>query len=714
MYPLNKVVSYDKRLRAIDISVVEPDFQKIFNISALEGDLPASLNRPDGLAITTSLAQKIFGDVNVMNKIVNIDGVSLRVTAILPDPPSNTNEPYQALVGSDSLVWPESEREAKFREWNGFSCDFIVKLPANQNPVELNKVLQEANDRFGFNRLNPETGKLTSGPISLVPISDVYFDPHLASGSGEHGNKRTVLGLGLVALLVLVIAATNYINLAIVRTIRRQKEIGLHKVMGASVGHIIRRFVIESVLVALIATALGMLIAWLASPWFSELMARKLDNLFTWQYCCAASLLGILTGVMTGLYPAWIALKVKAAESLVGKGNIETRGGLWMRRALTVIQFSVAMGLAGLTITILWQTCYACNVDPGYDPTNLVVIDMPMDFKNLEDPNAPENLANLAFQNKVSALPGVVGLAGSLNSPGSRSNIHSVETENKNGQLVTLSGQLVTGNFFDFFHLHARAGRLFDPRIAQQESLVVLNWAAAKQLGFASPESAVGQPFPAKDSKLIIIGIAPDIRLESMRSDVTPIVYFRSDRKPAQTPILTVRVNRNMQEIEKQIEAIFPTYFPTSLLVMRSVQDAIAESYVEDVRLAKLLCAASFLALGLAAFGIYVLSAYSVQRRFREIVLRKLYGASAPAIVRLLAREFVGLLLVSGLIGLSVAYFASQRFLADFVERAPMGAWPLFCALVFASIVAAGATMRYLLFAMRVNPGLALRVAEAQ
>ena len=175
------------------------------------------------------------------------------------------------------------------------------------------------------------------------------------------------------------------------------------------------------------------------------------------------------------------------------------------------------------------------------------------------------------------------------------------------------------------------------------------------------------------------------------------------------TSVLTVRVNGDINTVEKQIEAIWMKSFPADAIVMRSAKMALGENYADDLRLAKLLAASSLLAIAIAAFGIYVLSAYSVQRRTREIVLRKLYGAGVGVIAKLLAREFGALIAISALIGLPIAYFAIAKYLAEFVERAPMGQWPLLCALLVAGMIAFMAVLRHAILAIRISPGIALR-----
>ncbi|PRC94950.1 ABC transporter permease [Solimicrobium silvestre] len=691
------------RSQKIELSAVEPDFPQLFGIQALEGDLQAALTKPDAIALTLSTAQKIFGETQILHKIVKIDEKSYQVAALLPDPPSNTMEPYLALVGTNTAAWPEADRASYVNNWDDGVGKLYLKLRVGATPAALENVLQDAVDRFGqLSKMGPDALRKRGGiklqDMRIVSLADSYFDQDL-NRHGAWGNKNVVIGLAVVAILILLLAAINYVNLAIVRTLRRQREIGLRKVLGASVHHIIGNFMAEALLVSVVATTLGILLAWLLLPLFSELMARKLDALFTSQNLMLCALFGLIVGLVTGIYPAWIALRVRAAESVAGRGNLETASGLWIRRVLTVMQFSVAMGFAGLTLAILWQTNYSRKSNPGFDPTQLVVIRMSID---LNDP------IGVAFRDQLEHLPGVTGVAASLNPPANSSHKSANSVKSKTGQEVVLSSQDISPNFFDVVGVKPRAGRLFDPRLDQAaNNHVILNWQAAQALGFASPEAAIGQMVSwGGDMTKQIIGIAPDIRHQSNRETAQAVVYLLSSRMT----VLTVRSTGDFASLEKAVATIWTHSFPTDDMVMRRAQDVVAENYADDLRLAKLLAAASVLAIAIAAFGIYVLSAYSVQRRTREIVLRKLYGANGGAIAGLLAREFGILVAISALIGLPIAAVASEKYLAEFVERAPMGVWPLVGALALACVVAFFGILRHALLAIRMSPVVALRI----
>jgi putative ABC transport system permease protein len=279
------------------------------------------------------------------------------------------------------------------------------------------------------------------------------------------------------------------------------------------------------------------------------------------------------------------------------------------------------------------------------------------------------------------------------------------------GDATDVNHYNVSPEFFQVFGLKPLAGRLYDPArdTMGQNDRVVINATAARKLGFATPQDAVGKTLTRTtngNTVLQIVGVAPDMRHRSAREGEQPSAFYVSDR----VGIFTVRSSRDPALVMHEIEEIWPRFFPNETIDAERVSRFITEQfYADDLRLAKLLAASSMIAIAIAAFGIYVLAAYSVQRRTREIVLRKLYGASKRAIGKLVAREFATLVAAGALVGLPAAWIATQRYMAPFTERAPIGLWTLAAALTVAALVTLGSTLRHTLAAVRITPARALR-----
>ncbi|KGF82313.1 hypothetical protein IA69_08250 [Massilia sp. JS1662] len=692
------------RALAFGVALVDPDFEKIFAPRVLAGDLHAALTRPEALALTADTALKVFGRVDVVGRTLSGDRRTYVVAAIVANPPAATTMSFEALAGTGSPILEADMREFASRAW-GFSPGrvYLKLLPGADAGAVLDTLRRGLRAsplvRQSYAQQVAALGGRDLIDYRLQPIADVYLAPDLNDIFAPHGNRHGVLGLGAVAVLVLLLAATNYVNLATVRTLARQREIAVRKVLGASAPAVARQFLAESVLVCLIATVLGLLLAWLLLPVFADLVQRKLDGMFNAGALAATLVLGVLLGLAAGAYPTWSALRVRATAALAGRGAAETVRGLWIRRGLTALQFGVAIGLTATTLAVAWQTRYASTLDPGFDAAPLLMFPAANDMR---DPRTR------ALRDAIARLPGVAGVTVS-HLPFSVG--HNIVVMRRAGGTATDVNLYAVGpEFFDVYGVKPVAGRLYSPALDKSgdNDRVVLNAAAARQLGFPTPRAAVGQMVTDNmdDKPKQVVGVAPDLRQRSARDGQQPSMFYLNDRVGG----FTVRCSGDVDAVRRAIEALWPRYFPNEPVDVVRMPTLITDIfYADDLRLAKLLAAASAIATAIAAFGIYVLAAYSVRRREREIVLRKLYGAGHAAIAKLVAREFAALVGAGAVLGLPFAWVAIQRWLGAFTERAPIGAWTLVAALLVAGVVALVSTLRHALAAVRIRPAAALR-----
>jgi putative ABC transport system permease protein len=701
----------DSAMSVLDAVMFSPAMIKVLELRALQGDLQLALQRPDTVALTASQARQLFGSVSAaIGKQLVLEKLSFQVVAVVPDPPAASSLKYSALFGSGTRLLPDDVRKAWDSSWGTVVGVLYLRLAPGVTPQAMQRHLQDALDHSPFlSTLPPAMRDLAHGKpfmeLGMTPLRDWYFDRDLASKDveGRHGNPALVLGIAAIAMLILLLAAINYVNLATVRVMRRRPEIALRKLLGAGRARVAGLLLAESMLVALLATACGLLLAWLLLPGSSLLLNRPLAEAVSGGTVLAALAIGAATGILAGLYPAWVALRVLPAHALAGRGGQETHGTAWLRRAVTVLQMTVAMGLTAATMAVAWQTRYANAADPGFDPGPLLVLDLP---SRMWDGPAPGQLRDALLR-----VPGVEGVALSP-APAGRFYVGlNNPVQRADGRSSPMQERLVSPNFFQVYDVRPLAGRLFDPQREQQsnDNTVMLNAAAARALGYAAPQDAVGQALQVISNKgtvhPVVVGIVPDLRYQSLREQATPVIY----RNSLDASVLTVRYRGDMKDLERTADALWRQYFPNNLPEIRRAASYYTENYADDARLAGLLAAASATALLLSAFGIYVLSAYTVQRRAREIVLRKLHGAHGGAIARLLGKEFAWMLGCAALLGLPPAALAIQRYLAPFAERAPIGGWTLLAALAAVCAVALAATVRHTLAALRLPPALALR-----
>ncbi|WP_165391007.1 ABC transporter permease [Pseudoduganella lutea] len=702
------------RLVPVQGLTVLPGFADMMGLRAIDGDVEAALARPDGIVLTRATALRLFGTADAVGRTLRAEGRVLRVAAVLVPQAGPTTLPFDALTGVASAIVEPAIREEMLTGAQGWPGKVLLRLAPDASPEAIAAALQAAVERLpGTQRHAPDVIARLAGrkplELGLAPLRSAYFDHELGSNflwsAGERVNPVLVAGLGAVALLILALAGANYVNLAAVRVLRRQRELAVRKVLGARARDIAAQCVAEALTVALAATTIGLLLAWLAQPAFAALAGRDLSAMFGAAHVAGVVATGIALGCAAAAYPAWLALRVRPDRALSGKPDTESRGAARARRVLTVLQLAVAMGVAGVALAIAWQARYAAQAAPGFDPRPLTLVDVPEQVRFSDKARG--------FMAAIAAQPGIDGVAVSLDAVGRSEDTLGRSYQKPGGQGMTLEVRWVGANFFTLYNIRARAGRLFDPRLDRDDDPhpLVLNEVAARTLGFTDPAQAVGQTVLFRDwdgkvSPRSVIGIAPPLRFQSLREPPRPIAFELSTGGAT----LTVRSALPAARVDALVRQLWPRWFPDALPRIAPAGAVLERNYADDARLARLLAIAAGVALAFSAAGCYALSAHTVQRRAKEIVLRKLHGAPGSAVGLLVLRETGTLAVLGAVAGLPVAALVIERYLAGYVERAPAGQWALPCAVAATVAVALVAAARHAWLATRAAPAAALRV----
>jgi len=702
-----------RNLMTVRALITLPGFPSLLGMHALQGDLASTLERPDRFVVTEAGALRLFGTRDALGQTMTAEGHILQVGAVVPSPPANTTIPFEVLFGVNGAVVEPAIRHEMLTGEHGWMTKMLLRLQPGTSLPDILRQLQQAVDKApSLNQFPPDVrerlGQRKPIELAISPLREAYFDDKVANSfialPGDRASPRIVAGLAALAALILLLAAINYVNLTTVRVLRRQREMAMRKVLGAGVPHIMLQFLLESMLLALTATALGLLLAWLALPVFSQLVNRQLDGLFSPLNIAVAFCIGALLGAATAAYPAWIALRVHPTQVLAGRPDAESRGSMQWRRALTVIQIGTAMGLASVTIAIAWQTEYAMRAAPGFDPAPIVVVDMP---GHIRDADKARRLIS-----SLKAQPGVAGVAISEDPVGRLDWMWTRTLKRPGGETASMEMKTVSANFFELYGIAPAAGRLFQSAVDKENdaTTMVLNAVAARELGFASAEQAVGQTviFSSFDNAVItarIVGIAPELRFHSLREAPPATAYALGGNGM----VLSVRASGTAVDVERAAQTLWPRYFPDALPKIYRASDVLKAHYAEDGRMARLLAVATGIALAIAAFGTYALSANTVQRRAKEIVLRKLHGARRADIGLLVMREIGFITLIAAAVSLPIALVLIERHLSGYIEHAPIGYWTLAFALLLTLATALIAIARHTWAAMRLPPVQALR-----
>ncbi|MYM36513.1 FtsX-like permease family protein [Duganella sp. FT94W] len=704
-------VRAQRGLQTVSALVVLPGFDSTLGLQSRQGDLRLALAQPDSFVLSEAAAVRLFGNAEALGRTLQAEGKTVRVGAVVRVP-ANTTIPFEALFGVNSVLTDPSIRSEMLTGEQAWMGKLLIRVQPGASLSAIRDALQRVVDRMpSLQNYPPETKARLAGrsafDLELAPLRDAYLDHRVEASRlapGQRANPAVLAGLVLIAVAILALAGINYVNLATVRVLRRQREVALRKVLGASAGRVAGLFIAESILAALVATAFGLLLVWLALPAFSQMVNRELEGMITLSNIAAALALGCTLGVLTSLYPTWIALHVLPTQMLAGRPDTESLGSTRFRRVLTVVQTATAMCLTGVTIAIAWQTDYMMRAEPGFDPTPLVVVGLPEPVRHSDKARG--------FMTALAAQPGVEGIAVSEDPIGKLDMAWSRELTRPGGTAALMEMKGVSVNFFQQYRIQPLLGRLFDARRDKEDDLVpvVLNAIAARELGFASPQAALGETvlFTGFDGKVVrkrVIGIAPELRFHSLRSAPRATAFELWTAGVT----LSVRASGDKAVVEDAVRRLWPRYFPEQVLNMQRAGVILAANYEEDARMVRLLVAASAVALLIAAFGTYTLSANTVQRRAREILLRKLHGARRADIGLVIIRETGTLTVFATALALPIALLLIRRYLSNFIEHAPIGYWTLSFALLITLAVTAFATIRHTWLAMHMSPADALR-----
>lgn len=703
------------RSMRLSIAMADADLQALFGLQPLAGDLAVALSTPEGIALTARSAEQLFGTTQALGRTFTIslppmpDGrpggqFALTVKAVLPTPNPNGTLVFDALAGFHA---PAAKAYLQLSDnWYQTSGRLFARLQPAATPAQLTALAQHLADQQPLPPGFPKDflkGGGKSAYLRAIAVADVGLH-----GAGSPQRRLQLGSLATAAAGVLALAVINFVNLWSVRMLRRQREIGLRKSLGAGGAQLAGQFFVEAAVVAGLAGALGMLLAWWATPLAQMLLQRQFHApvLSVAMVALTALLCGSIAAV-SALPLTHIALRVRPAESLAGRSHSEGEASRWLRRLMTTLQFGAAALFAALALTVLWQARHAGVIPRGFDIEDRVAVDLPWWVQ------PGETNAMLA---EVRRWPEVIAAAAADDVPGRDFSSWYGEFRGAAGQPVSLrTGVDFTPGYLQLYGMRIIAGRLSADHVAEGgQGAVVLDRSAVRALGFASPEAAVGRVLGTalninEGRPAAVVAVIDDIRLEGPRSPLQP----HAIRPVAERGAGVIAAHsRDPRATRAKLSALVRKHFPDVYVEALPVRDMLLQKVADDERLGRLIGVTSLLALGLAAVGIYALAAYTLRRREREIVLRKLHGAGPGAVAGLLLREFAGVLAVACALALPLAAWLSQRYLADFVERAPVGPfslWVLLAAVALLALVTTLAVARHLRAALALRPLQALR-----
>ena len=632
----------------------DPSLFKMFTIPFVKGDPDTALADPRSVVMTEEVARKIFGEEDPLGKTIHVGrDYDFNVTGILQDIPDNSHFRFKFLANMDFAK--EVGRTVDY--WKNSHFTTYVQLADNVTMGEVNKKI--------YNFLDAKPTLEDWEKLSLQPL----FKIHLGSGIGYDafgtGNTKYIVIFLAAALFILLIACVNFMNLSTARSLLRSREVGLRKVVGAFRGQLVRQFLGEAIFQSFIAMTLAVGLGILLLPAFNQLARKSFTaHLFTRPDIMIGLVVILLfTGFIAGFYPAFILSGFRPVSVL--KGTARTAGGRsFLRKALVVFQFCVAVILMVGSLVIYSQIHFMRNKNLGYDKENLVTLDLNSTVQQNYEALRNELLGNTHILNvtRVAGLP-TYGYWFS----NSRWNWEGKDPE---------KDILFRANFVDYDYLEALKapivmGRNFSKDYGADAAGIIINETSQKAMGFENP---IGKRVTlGEDSEFNIIGVVKDFHFVSLRTEIEPMILLLDPERCSQ---IVVRIDsENTPETLKFMGAVWKKFAGEFEFDYRFLDESLDTLYRGEQRVGRIINVFTLLSIVISCLGLFGLASFMALRRTKEIGIRKVLGASISGVVVLLTKEFSKWVIVANLIAWPLSYFALSRWLQEFPYRTDIKLW---------------------------------------
>ena len=667
----------DNKFEEKAIIYADSNFFTLFNFPFIKGDPKLALLNPEGIVITEEMAMKYFGSTDVIDKTMRKNNESdFTVTGVIANIPDNSHLQFDFVQPMRYLA--RTNDDLKKNVWDNFNYYTYVRL--NPKALQTKSAIADLEQKMqAVYKKNEEVLKVA---FILQPLADVHLYSNFLADVPGHGNAQNVYIFAVVAVFILVVACLNFMNLATARAARRAKEVGLRKVVGAIRSHLMGQFLAESLVVALMALALSLLMIYLSIPYFNELGGKNLSLDFT-NVKIITGLLGItvVTGLLAGSYPALYLSAFLPATVLKGNVTSGSSGSLF-RNTMVVIQFAVSISLIVGTGIVYRQLKYIQELNLGYDKENLLYMQMFGDLWNKYDVLRTRLQSNRLTSNFsfISELPtSSSGATISVDWPG----------KDPNSQPLFYNSA-IDENFEEVFKATILDGHGYSENAKADSSNIIVNEQALKTMGMTL-ETAVGTKIKVFGRDCTIIGVVKDFNFKPVQEAIGPMFLQRNSwggyAIVRTLPGETENTIKAMEEIWKELNPNYP--FTYSF-----VDQDLANMYKAEQRLGNLFNVFAVLAIVISCLGLYGLSAYLAERRTRELGIRKVLGATGFQLVYLLSATFTRPILIATAIAVPVAWYAMSQWLSGFAYHVSVE-WTVFAIAFISALVIAWVTVSF-------------------
>jgi putative ABC transport system permease protein len=650
-----------KSLYAKEVIYADSTLFDFFDYRFLAGHPRRALASPRSVVLTRSLAMRLFGTTQAVGKTVTVkENLPLLVTGVVEDAPQNHHLRFQAILP----YYNTEASEVRLDHWDAFSSMGYVLLRPGTERAQLEAKMPAFYRKYVAKALGDDGSGKVKFQISFQPLRDIHLRSGHLMGEENGGNVAYVYTFSAVGLFIFLIALVNYVNLATARSMGRAREVGIRKVVGSGFWQLVGQFLAESLLLTAFSLLLGVLLVQAVLPVFNVAAGKQLA-LPLWNAGTALFLLGLLllTGLLSGIYPALVLTRFKPTEVLKGRLGAGPKGAT-LRKSLVVLQFSVSMVMIMATLVVYRQLQYMRRSGLGFNQEQVLVV-------SLKSPSVQGNAA--ALRRELLQNSAVLGVSRSNGLVGGGMNDKTTFSFYARGVEHPVSTEYfyVDDAFLPVMQIPLKEGRNFSPDLSLDTAeAVFINEAMLKRLGWKAASQGL---IEVDTRKVPVTGVVKDFHLRSLHHQIEPLVLvYKKDRGDR----LLVRVAagrvpaalRHVKDAYRRVNANAP--FEYTFL-----DEQFARQYQADERKGAIFLAFSGIAIFIACLGLFGLAAFSAGQRTKEIGIRKVLGASVGSLVGLLSRDFAKLLVLSFLIAAPVSWWAMNGWLEDFAYRIAVPWW---------------------------------------
>lgn len=630
--------------------IADPNIFDFFSYEIMQGNIDRMLSRPFTVVITESISKKYFGNENPLGKSLKIDAWGIKnyeVTGVIKDVPSNTHFQFDLLTSTSTYRELVPNAEKRFESWLYVGAYTYLKLDNHTTPDIVNTNLQRI-----IEKNHGEHAQFLS--MNLQPLHKIHLYSDFDRELQPNSDIRYIYIFGSVALLILIIACINYINLATAKSSERALEVGVRKTFGVERSQIISQFQLESVITFAVSVGLAVITSELLLPFFNNIADKELSLPYSsGLFWVSIIIFTLLFSFISGFYPSFYLSRFKPSAVLAKQS--EGRKNSFLRNGLIVFQFSISLILIIGTLVIHKQLDFIQNIKLGVDASQIISI---QNFGQENRFNEFENkLVKISAVNSVSYSTRNLPITGEI-----KLSLYPTGTEGSNNNMLT-----VGSDFLKTLDIQLLKGNNLDQYDSIQELEFIpalINETAVKDFGWTN--EPLGQTFEGFNKPIKVVGVVSDFHYESMKSRIEPLVI--SDFGSARYVYVNLETS-NIRATISQINKVWESMGANTPFIYSFLDESYEQLYLAEDKLASIFNYFTILAVLISALGLLGLVAFSAERRTKEIGIRKVLGASVQNIVSLLSKDFIALTMLGFLIAVPVAWYSMNRWLSDFAYK---------------------------------------------